>query len=145
MAKSTKIKLKKENKTKMNKVTIIGNAFVLTSSIKLATIKKLEKYDADTLAVCTKQEDEIVEVFRVMSGKKGSICNAGIVFASADKDGYATVTALIPENVKDKKQFIKENYANVIFMLKGLENTVTQIEEDIDKAFAELDEMITEA
>jgi hypothetical protein len=140
-----KFKLKKENKKMANKVTIVGNAFVLTSSIKLETIKKLEKYNSDALVVCTRKEDEIVEVFRVMSGKKGSICNAGVVFATANKDGFATVTDTIPENVKDKKQWVKDHYANVLFMLKGLESTIDDMEADIDKAFAELDEMIEEA
>lgn len=140
-----KTNLKKENKKKMaNKVTIAGNAFVLTSSIKLATIKKLEKYNEDALVVCTRKDDELIEVFKVMSGKRGTICNAGIVFATANKDGYATVTSAIPEEVKDKKQWVKENYANAIFMLKGLEATIEQYSEDVDKAFAELDEMIEE-
>lgn len=146
MAKTIKSKIKnKENKKQMaTKVTISGNALVLTSSIKLDTIKKMQKYNPDALVVCAKENEEIVEIFKIMAGTTGTICKAGIVFATEDKNGYATVTELIPECVKDKRQWVKENYASVLFMLQGLEQAIEDAEADVEKAFKELDSIITE-
>lgn len=143
----TKLKqnLKNKEKSKMaNKVTIVGNALVLTSTLKYDTIVKMQKINPEALTIFAKENDELMEIFKIMPGKVGTISKAGIVFATKDKNGYATVTDLIPECVKDKKEWVKDNYASVLFMLAQLEEAVADAEEQVDKAYKKLDDIITE-
>lgn len=146
MAKNSKNLIKKENKNMANKrIKIVGNAFVLTSTLKLADIRKMEKYDADACVVVAKYDNgETAEVFRIATGKTGSICKHGVVFATANAEGYATVTGFIPENVNNKKAYLKDNFASTFFALAELEKHLAQESDNVDKAFAALDAEIEE-
>lgn len=141
-------KLIKEENTVMstNKKTIriAGNAIVLTSRLKLETIKKMEKFNPNTLALVEVNKDEENEIFRIETGTIGSISKYGICFNSSNKEGYAQVTTLLPEGVTDKKGYIKDNLATVIFMLKDLEEAVNSSCAQLDAAFAQLDSEIVE-
>lgn len=127
------------------RVRIVGNAVIITSKIKFEDIKKLEKYNPDALALCTKDDNgDVVEVFRVATGKVGNINKYGATFATADKNGFATVTTLIPEKIKDKREFVKDNFGPILFILKKFEEHVTETVEEFDKAYAALDDEIEE-
>lgn len=126
------------------KVKIAGNAFVLTSKLKLETIKKMEKYNPAALCLVERRNDEDIEIFRISSGKLASISKYGIVFSEANKDGFATATVLLPEGIDNKKEWIKDNYATALFMLRDLEDLVTTACAELDAAYAELDKYIEE-
>ena len=79
-----------------------------------------------------------------MTGKLSSIAKHGIVFAEANKEGYAVATTLFPIGVTDKKEYIKDNFATVLFMLKDLEAVITTSCAELEAAFAKLDEEIEE-
>ena len=133
------------NNKNNKRVRIVGNAAIITSSLQFDTIKKLEKYNPDALVLCAKDNDgDCVEIFRIATSKVGNICKHGISFASKDKAGNATVTVLLPENVVDKREFFKNTYGNMLFILKDFEKHITEAAESVDKAFAELDEEIEE-
>lgn len=129
---------------KIKKIRIVGNAMVLTSKLKLATIQKMEKYNPKALGLYEINKDEEVEVFKIMSGKLSSINKFGIVFAEANKDGYAVATTLFPADIKDKKEFIKDNFATVLFMLEDLEAAIETSCAELEAAFSKLDEDIEE-
>ena len=132
------------NKTD-KRVKIVGNAVLFTSALQLDTIKKLEKYHPESLVLCAKEDNgDCVEIFRICTSKVGSINKHGIAFATANKNGNATVTTLIPENVKNKREYVKDNYAQILFVLKDFEDHITKAADEVDKAFAELDEDIEE-
>lgn len=131
-----------EPKTKT--IRIVGNAIVLTSKLKFATIQKMEKYNSNALCLIEKNGEEENEIFRVMTGKLSSIAKHGIVFAEANKDGYAVATTLFPVGVTDKKEYIKDNFATVLFMLKDLEAVIETSCAELEAAFAKLDEEIEE-
>lgn len=131
-----------EKKTKT--IKIVGNAMILTSKLKLATIQKMEKYNPKALSLYEINKDEEVEVFKIMSGKLSSINKFGIVFAEANKDGYAVATTLFPTDVNDKKTYIKDNFATVLFMLKDLEAAIETSCAELEAAFSTLDEEIEE-
>lgn len=133
----------KEKETK--RIRIAGNAFVLTSKLSLDTIKKMEKLDNN--ALCLVEEDNEGcdrEVFRIQSGKIGSVSKYGIVFTEANANGKATVTQLLPEGVTDKKAYIKENLGTVIFMLEDLEDLIETRCAELEAAYDKLDKDIEE-
>lgn len=126
------------------RIKIAGNAIVLTSKLKFETIQKMEKYNKDALCLIEAKKDEEKEIFRISTGKLGSISKYGIVFAEANKEGYATATTLFPENVTDKKAYIKDNFGTALFMLDDLEESVKTSCAELEAAYAELDKIIEE-
>lgn len=136
--------LSTETKKSEKRIKIAGNAFVLTSKLKLETIKKLEKYVKNALVIEEVNGEETNEIFKVMSGKVGSISKYGIVFATANKEGFATVTVTIPEDVTDKKEYIKDNFACALVMLKDVEDLANETLTEFEKEYAKLDEEIEE-
>jgi hypothetical protein len=117
---------------------------MITSTLKYDVIKALEKYDDAMLCLKEYSKDEEKEIFRIGTGKTASINKMGITFAEANKEGYATATMLFPENVKDKKLFIKDNYGKTLLLLNDLENQASCAYNAIQNAYAELDSIIKE-
>jgi hypothetical protein len=136
------LKNKNVNTTKL--IRIVGNAIVLTSNLKLDTIKKMEKYNNNALCLVEVDKDEEREIFRIATGATCSISKYGITFAEANKDGYATATVLFPNGITDKKTFVKDEMGQTIFMLKQLEKIVENACENLELAYAELDNDIEE-
>ncbi len=136
---TTKTETKNEKR-----IRIAGNALIITSKVKFDTIKKLEKYNNDALVLCEQDNDEIKEVFRISTGNSSSISKYGVTFMEADKNGYAVATILFPENVKDKKEYVKDNFGTALFMLEDLEATVETACAELEAAYAKLDEQIEE-
>lgn len=125
-------------------IKIVGNAMVLTSKLKFETIQKMEKYNSKALCLVEITKDEENEIFRIATGKLSSISKNGIVFAEANKAGYAVATTLFPTDVTDKKEYIKDNLATVLFMLKDLEAAIETSCAELEAAFDKLDEEIEE-
>lgn len=126
------------------RIKIAGNAIVLTSKLKFATIQKMEKYNPDALCLVEIKNDEENEIFRIATGKTSSISKFGITFMEADKKGNATATVLLPEGVTDKKEYIKDNFATALFMLSDLEDAVNTACAELEAAYAKLDADIEE-
>lgn len=133
-----------ETTTSFKRVQIVGNAFMIVSKLKLETIKSLEKYDNNALCLKDYSNDEEKEVFRISTGKTASISKFGITFAEENKEGFATATMLFPANTTNKKQFIKDNYGKVLFLLNDVEYSAIRAYDRTQKAFAELDSIIEE-
>ena len=133
---------KKEDTAK--RIKIVGNAVVLTSKLPFATIQKMEKYNDKALALYAEEDGEVNEIFRIMTGTCASIGKYGIVFNEANKEGFARATVLLPEEVTDKRQFVKDNFGSAIFMLNNLEKAVEKACADLEKAYADLDKEIEE-
>lgn len=133
-----------EAKAPIKRVQIVGNAYVLTSTLSLDVLKKVEKYANTALCIIKSKNNEETELFRISTGKIGSISKCGIVFAEANKDGKAIVTTLFPENVANKREYIKENFINIFQFLSALENSAERAYEHLSSTFANIDEMIEE-
>ena len=137
------LKMPTEKTTKT--IKIVEDACILTSQLKFEDIKKVEKVCPKALALyTTNEEGDLEELFKVGTGKNAIVSNYGIVFAKANKKGYATVTTVFPGNVTDKKQWVLDNYAKVLFMLKDVEKNVTDELERINNAYANLENEIEE-
>lgn len=126
------------------RIKIAGNALILTSKLKFATIQKMEKYNRDALCLTEYRNDEEVEVFRIGTGKASAIGKYGITFLEANKEGYATATVLLPENVTNKREYVKDNFATALFMLNDLEDAVNTACAELEAAYEKLDKDIVE-
>ena len=126
------------------RIKIAGNAVVLTSKLKFATIQKMEKYNRDALCLVETKNDEENEIFRIATGKSSAIGKYGITFMEANKDGFAVATVMLPEGVTDKKEFIKDNFATALFMLSDLEAAVETACAALEANYAKLDNEIEE-
>ena len=119
----------------MANIIIAGSSAVLKSSIKLETMKKLEKYAPEALC---KRDDKERLTFKigVASEGTGTIAEKGVFFAPVthDAEGRATVTLAIPTAVKDAKEWAAETLAHVyneLASMEGVMNTAsTKVDED---------------
>lgn len=94
------------------RITLIGGALVITSSLKVEDIQNLKKYSPETLKI---KDEEGNDVFAVAYNEDNpSINNKGIVFGgtSAAGDGFATLT--ISVTVEDGEGDIKDAVADLI-------------------------------
>ena len=102
----------------MAKVTIAGDAVVITSSRKLEEIKTLEKYKPEAL-VLKNDKDEVY--FKVGTGA-GSINKYGVSFPDVSRtgDGTAELT-LVLYDVSDAVGYVSDNYGAAIVNLNEVE------------------------
>lgn len=134
------------NTQKTKKLKIVGNAFVITSKLKLDTIKKVNKFNKNLLCITESKDDEVCELFRIDLGKTGTISKYGITFATANTEGYATVTGSIPEHTAydKRKEYVVEEFGTALMLLNDLEDAIETAVAEIDAAYAKLDEEIEE-
>ena len=108
---------------------------VITSSLKLEDIEKVEKFRPDSL-ILRGGEDGKEPVFRVGASKKtgGAINKYGVTFASEAKDGsgLATLTLFLPKDIPDVKESLVDTYGDVFDNLAVLEEKMPDIIKDID-------------
>ena len=116
----------------MAKITIVGDAMVITSSKTLEDIKLLERYRPKALALYT--EDGKEETFRVgTTTGVGSIGTYGASFGSVshDEDKLATITMNIPSGIEDAINYVEDVIGTAIISLN-------KVEEQFDDALAEV-------
>ena len=105
----------------MAKITIVGDAMVITSSKKLEDIKLLEKYRPKALCLYETNEDgKKEEVFKVGSTNgEGAINKYGASFASVthDEEMLATITMPIPQGVADAIEYAAEKVGMAVINL----------------------------
>lgn len=122
----------------MAKITIAGDAIVVTSAKTLEDIKTLEKYNPKALRLYDTDEDgKKFETFCVCStGGDGSINQYGASFGSVthDDDKLATITMAIPRGVKDAVEYAADKIGMAIVMLNQVE---AQFEEALAKVAAD--------
>lgn len=109
----------------MAKITIAGDAVVITSSQKLDDIKMLEKYRPNALVLYeTNDSGKKEAVFKVGSTTgKGEIGRYGASFASTthDDDKLATITMAMPAGVTDAKKAVADMVGVAILNLNKVE------------------------
>ena len=127
----------------MANIIIAGSSAVL-KSVKLDTLKKLEKYAPKALC---KYDDKDRLIFKVgvASDGTGSIAEKGVFFAPVthDADGRATVTLPIPASVKEAKEWAAETFANVYNQLAAMEAAIDEEAKKVDDAKKAMLEKIT--
>lgn len=130
----------------MAKITIAGEAVVITSSMKLEDLRKIAKYRPDALTL-KGGEDGKEPIFCVCVTKgTGSINNNGASFSSATHDDQklATITMMASED-GDIKEAVAEKYGVPVLNLNKLEATLPAVLAEIDAEKASILENITVA
>lgn len=119
----------------MAKITIVGDAMVVTSTKTLENIKTLEKYRPKALRLYeTNDEGKREEVFSVGTTKgSGSINQYGASFGSCthDEARLATITLPVPADTESVKEYAADKFGVAITMLN-------KVEAQIDGALAEV-------
>ena len=114
------------------KVTITGDAFALTSSIKVEDIKMLKKQSPDSLKI---KDDENNDIFGIdyVEGCP-SISKFGITFSGSSRDGkgFATLTGTIPTGVTNAKDYVADTFGSAASMLKDIETVLPDIIKEIN-------------
>ena len=109
----------------MAKITIAGDAIVITSSQKLEDIKLLEKYRPKALSLFeTGENGKKDEVFKVGSTTgEGGITQFGASFGSTthDDEKFATITMSLPRGVTDAKKYVADTVGVAILNLNKVE------------------------
>ena len=124
----------------MAKLSILGDAVVITSAIKLEDIRTIEKYNKAALTITEEVEGEKIPVFSVCTGTKGEINQFGATFATAtrDEDKFAQITlcTCATNIVGDVKEWAADKFGKAIVRLNQLEETIPAVLEQIaaDKA-----------
>ena len=114
------------------KVTITGDAFALTSSIKVEDIKMLKKQSPDSLKI---KDDENNDIFGIdyVEGCP-SITKFGITFGGVSRDGkgFATLTGTIPSGTANAKDYVADTLGSAASMLKDIETVLPDIIKEIN-------------
>ena len=128
----------------MANTKIVGNAAVITSTLTLEQIKKVEKSARKDALVLKGGEDGKTPVFRVATGYgDGNINAVGAEFANASREGgYAQITLLIPSDVENAKEYVADKYGAALTNLAKVEEKLPEVVSVIDAEYAALLETI---
>ena len=132
----------------MAKITIVGDAIVITSSKSLEDIKAMEKYRPKQLALYDTTDGKKEEIFKVSSTKgEGSINKYGASFGSVTHDDakLATITMTIPQGVEDAVKYAADKIGTAIIMLNKVEEQFEGAMAEIEAEKAAIRECITVA
>ena len=133
----------------MAKITIAGEAIVVTSSLKLEDIKKVEKYRPKALYLMG-GEDGKEPIFRVSAPKRGegSINKVGAEFVDTthDDDKLACITMIFTgESGEDIKEAVADEIGVAILNLNKIEAAIPGVLREIEAEKASVMENITVA
>lgn len=130
----------------MAKLTIAGDALVITSSLPLATIDKIKKYRKDAL-ILKGGEDGKEPIFGICTTdeKHANVNESGISFAKATADGKACVTVMLDYNGGDVTGYVADKFGAIFNNLNKLEETLPAVVEEIERDRAAIIDSITVA
>ena len=127
----------------MNKVKVLNNSLTVTSALTKEDLEYLQKYSPKTLVLVEEEKDGTInETFRVAFGNSESINEYGICFATTTEKGNATITALMPNGVTDKKDYILDQFGAIFANLELIEKQATKALPNIKKTRETMKESI---
>ena len=127
----------------MNKVKVLNNSITVTSALTKEDLEYLQKYAPKTLVLVEEEKDGTInETFRVAFGKSESINEYGICFATTTEKGNATITALMPNEITDKKDYILDQFGAIFANLELIEKQALKALPSIKKTRETMKESI---
>lgn len=134
----------------MANIKILGNAAVLTSTLKVEDINKLARFKPEALKIINKEtKDEIFAISfgpKPSIGYKPSITSHGVSFTDKTEDGYAQTTITLPtgfKDDKDKMEYVKNQYGYILLNLNKLEDQAQEALNVTATEFANMEKAIT--
>lgn len=125
------------------KVTVAGDAMVVTSAIKFDDLKTVEKYRPEALTL-KGGKDGKEDIFKVGTTKgAGSINTYGVSFKESRGDGhFAQITVMLP-SVDDVKEYISDKYGVAIINLGAIEESLPSVVAGINEEKARIQSFIS--
>ena len=130
----------------MAKTKILGTAVTITSAVKVADFKTLAKFKPAALALTEVVDGVKEEKFSVALGTNPSVTKYGIVFDSANTDGYAEVTLQIPASITadKRKEYVADTYGYALLNLNQLEGQIAEVMAETEADFIAINDSIEE-
>lgn len=127
----------------MSKISVCGDAIVITSSMKLSDLRTIERFRPEALAVLD-EDKEVVFAIGTTNGC-GTVNEYGMSFGSEthDENKLATITMCGREIAGDVKEYIADNFGGVIAKLNELEEKLPEVLRDIQTAKQRVMDSIT--
>ena len=128
----------------MAKTKILGTAVTITSAVKVADFKTLAKFKPAALALTEVVDGVKEEKFSVALGTSPSVTKYGIVFDSANTDGYAEVTLQIPTSIAadKRKEYVADTYGYALLNLNQLESQIAKVMAETEADFIAINDGI---
>ena len=128
----------------MAKTKILGTAVTITSAVKVADFKTLAKFKPAALALTEVVDGVKEEKFSVALGTSPSVTKYGIVFDSANTDGYAEVTLQIPASIAadKRKEYVADTYGYALLNLNQLEGQIAEVMAETEADFIAINDGI---
>lgn len=115
----------------MAKITIAGQAVILTSSLKLEDIKTVAKYKPEALALYGGDDGKDLK-FQLSVGRAASVSKYGICFANATREnGFATITMDFDYDGDDIKDRVADMLGTPFASLEILEHRLVRVIEEV--------------
>lgn len=132
----------------MAKITIAGDAVVVTSTMKLEDIKTIEKYRPKAL-ILMGGEDGKEQIFRIgTTDKVGSMNTIGASFGSKtyDDQELACITMCVGSDITGNvKEWVADRLGSAIINLNKLEESLPAVLDEIAAEKAKVMDNITVA
>ena len=128
----------------MAKTKILGTAVTITSAVKVADFKTLAKFKPAALALTEVVDGVKEEKFSVALGTSPSVTKYGIIFDSANTDGYAEVTLQIPASIAadKRKEYVADTYGYALLNLNQLEGQIAEVMAETEADFIAINDNI---
>lgn len=130
----------------MAKISVAGNAVVVTSSLKLEDIKKVEKYRPAALTLMGGEDGKEPLYAIASTNGEGSINKNGASFGAETRERkLATLTMIAPRAAVegDIKEYIADYFGESLDYLKELEESIPAVIEEIDNSRGRVIESIS--
>jgi hypothetical protein len=119
----------------MAKITIAGDAIVITSSRTLEEIRTLEKYKPEALVL----KDENGEVYFKVGTGSGNINKYGVSFGDVSRTGDGTaVLTMVLNDVTDAVKFASDNFGVALINLNKVEAQFDEALNEVSEQQAEI-------
>lgn len=107
------------------KITIAGDAFVITSDIKKKDFDLLKKYKPEVLTITDEEGNDVFSVDYAEG--RPSIAKFGITFSGVTRNNTAklTLTSAIPQGIADAKEYVADTIGSVMANIKVIEDRVS--------------------
>lgn len=127
----------------MARITIAGDAIVVTSAIKTEVLVKLAKFKPKALKLFD-TENKKDELYAVSTGKDPSFTKFGATYSGTNADGFATATLPLPTGLEDKATFVKDTYGYALLSLNTLEGQIENAADGMAADFDTIDSNVSE-
>lgn len=118
----------------MAKVTVAGNAIVITSSMRFGDLSLVKRYQPDALVLKGGDDGkEPIFCIDIDPGRAGNINVFGASFGEETRDeGLATMTLVADFGDKDPAEFVADFLGEALRSLNKLEETLPGVVESVN-------------